>query len=40
MDKFNNKMYQDNYIENLLAKIIFSVTVFMITLMWIVVWIG
>ncbi len=40
MDKFNNKMYQDSYIRNLLAKITFSVTVFMITLMWIVLWIG
>jgi len=40
MDKFNNKMYQDSYIRNLLAKITFSVTVFIITLMCIVLWIG
>ena len=37
MNKFNNKMYEDSYLRNLLYKVIFAIGVFMLTLMWVTV---
>jgi hypothetical protein len=40
MNKFNNKMYEDSYVRNLVGKIAFSIIVFILSLMWVTVVIG
>ena len=37
MNKFNNRMYEDSYLRNLLYKVIFAISVFLLTLMWVTV---
>ena len=38
MQKFNNRMYQDSYVRNLVGKIAFTIIVFIVSLMWVTVW--
>jgi hypothetical protein len=40
MQKFNNRMYQDSYVRNLVGKIAFTIIVFIVSLMWVIVAIG
>ena len=40
MNKFNNKMYEDSYVRNLVGKIAFSIIVFILSLMWVTIVIG
>ncbi len=40
MNKFNNRMYQDTYVRNLVGKIAFAIIVFIVSLMWVIVAIG
>jgi hypothetical protein len=40
MQKFNNRMYQDTYIRNLVGKIAFTIIVFIVSLMWVIVAVG
>jgi hypothetical protein len=40
MDNYNNRMYQDKYIRNLIGKIAFGIIVFIVSLMWVIVAIG
>jgi len=40
MNKFNNKMYQDKYLQNLIGKIVFGIMVFIASLMWVIVAVG
>jgi hypothetical protein len=37
MDNYNNRMYQDKYIRNLIGKIAFGIIVFIVSLMWVIV---
>jgi len=32
---YQNKMYEDTYLRNLLYKVIFALGVFLVTLMWV-----
>jgi len=40
MQKFNNRMYQDTYVRNLVGKIAFTIIVFIVSLMWVIVAVG
>jgi hypothetical protein len=40
MQKFNNRMYQDSYVRNLVGKIAFTIIVFIVSLMWVIVAMG
>jgi hypothetical protein len=40
MQKFNNRMYQDSYVRNLVGKIAFTIIVFIVSLMWVIVAVG
>ena len=40
MNKFNNRMYQDTYVRNLVGKIAFTIIVFIVSLMWVIVAVG
>ena len=40
MDNYNNRMYQDKYIRNLIGKIAFGIIVFIVSLMWVIVAVG
>jgi hypothetical protein len=40
MHKFNNKMYQDMYIRNLVGKLAFGIIVFIVSFMWVIVAMG
>ena len=40
MHKFNNRMYQDKYIRNLIGKLAFGIIVFIVSLMWVIVAMG
>jgi hypothetical protein len=40
MNRFNNKMYEEKYIQKVIGKITFGIMVFIISLMWIMVSIG
>ena len=40
MNKYNNRMYQDSYVRNLVGKIAFTIIVFIVSLMWVIVAVG
>jgi hypothetical protein len=40
MHKFNNRMYQDTCIRNLIGKLAFGIIVFIVSLMWVIVAMG
>ena len=40
MENYNNRMYQDKYIRNLIGKLAFGIIVFIVSLMWVIVAMG